>query len=127
MMRHISKSLYNQTNYILRRQFIKEGKLSSYIDLVKLFQMPPDSEDNDNYRKPPAQTARWTVKKVEQAWNSFFRSIREYRKHPERFMGKPEMPGYKHRDGEFMLIFTNQQRHIEDGILNFPKAMNLEV
>jgi len=31
------------------------------------------------------------------------------------------------QDGEFMLIFTNQQRHIEDGILNFPKAMNLEV
>jgi putative transposase len=97
MMRHISKSLYNQTSYILRRQFIKKGKLSSYIDLVKLFQMPSDSEDNDNYRKLPAQTARWTVKKVEQACNSFFKALKTWRKHPERFMGKPGMPGYKNR------------------------------
>jgi len=88
MMRHISKNLYNQTNYILRRQFIKKGKLSSYIDLVKLFQMPSDSEDNNNYRKLPAQTARWTAKKVKQAWNLFFRSIGEYRKHPEKISSR---------------------------------------
>ena len=34
---------------------------------------------------------------------------------------------YKEKNGEFMLIFTNQQCSIENGILKFPKIMELEV
>ncbi|MVT13513.1 MAG: IS200/IS605 family element transposase accessory protein TnpB, partial [Euryarchaeota archaeon] len=36
-------------------------------------------------------------------------------------------PKYKNKNGEFFLVFTNQQCKIEDGILKFPKIMNLEV
>ncbi|MGC8558901.1 MAG: hypothetical protein ACP5NC_07950 [Nitrososphaeria archaeon] len=120
---HISKNLYNQTNYILRQQFFNHEKMSNYYSLVKQFQ----SDDQDNYHKLPAQTAQWTIKKVIQAWTSYFKAIREYRKDPKKFTGMPKPPRYKEKDGEFMLIFTNQQCRIENGILKFPKIMNLEV
>jgi len=39
----------------------------------------------------------------------------------------PGIPKYKEKDGEYSLIFTNQQCYIENGILKFPKIINLEV
>ena len=124
---HISKNLYNQTNYILRHQFLKKEKLSSYVGLVKLFQTPSENNEENNYQKLPAQTAQWTIKKVKQAWNSFFKALRAWKKHPESFMGKPEIPKYKAKNGEYMLIFTNQQCKIDNKVLKFPRIMNLEV
>nr|MDA8143095.1 transposase [Thermoplasmatales archaeon] len=127
MMCHLSKNLFNQANYVLRQQFIKKEKMTGYTDLVKSFQAPSEEDEHNNYQKLPAQTAQWTIRKVKQAWNSFFGSIREYRKHPEKFSGRPKPPGYKEKNGEFLLIFTNQQCSMENGILKFPKIMELDV
>ena len=54
---HISKNLFNQTNYILRQQFIKKEAMTGYNDLVKLFQVPSNDDERNNYQKLPAQTA----------------------------------------------------------------------
>ena len=126
-MCHISKNLFNQTNYILRNQFFNHNRMSSYKALAKQFAEPSALEENNNFQKLPAQTAQWTIKKVKESWTSFFGALRAYKKNPELFNGVPKPPKYKHRDGEFMLIFTNQQCYIENGILKFPKIMNLEV
>jgi putative transposase len=120
-MCHISKNLFNQTNYILRNQFFNKEKMSSYKTLAKEFAEPSDIEENNNFQKLPAQTAQWTIKKVKQSWASFSGSLRAYKKNPELFNGVPKPPKYKHRNGEFILIFTNQQCPIGDGILKFPK------
>jgi len=127
MMCHRSKNLYNQKNYILRQEFMKKETLTGYSDLVKLFQRPFNNKENNNYQKLQTQTAQWTVKKVKQAWNSFFKAFREYRKHKDNFTGKPEIPKYKVKNGEFMLIFTNWQCRIDNEVLNFPKIMKLDV
>ena len=126
-MCHISKNLFNQANYILRNQFFRKEKMAGYKELAKKFAEPSDIEENNNFQKLPAQTAQWTIKKVKQSWTSFFGSLRSYKKNPELFNGVPKPPKYKHRNGEFMLVFTNQQCSIADGILKFPKIMNLEV
>ncbi|MHB8371179.1 MAG: RNA-guided endonuclease InsQ/TnpB family protein [Thermoplasmataceae archaeon] len=124
---HLSKNLFNQTNYILRQQFIKKEAMTGYNDLVKLFQVPSSNDERNNYQKLPAQTAQWTIRKVKHAWDSFFKSIKDFKKHPEKYRGKPKMPGYKNKDGEFILIFTNQQCTMENGMLKFPKSINMEV
>ncbi|MGC9193383.1 MAG: hypothetical protein ACP5FQ_05705 [Thermoplasmata archaeon] len=64
---------------------------------------------------------------MKHSWNSFFKAMKAWEKHPEEFMRMPKPPKYKNKDGEFILIFSNQQCHIENGILRFPKIMNLEV
>ena len=127
MMCHYSKNLYNQTNYILRNQFINHEKMTGYNNLAKQFSIPSDIEKYNNYQKLPAQTAQWTIKKMKQAWSSFFEAMKSWKKQPERFLGMPKPPKYKEKNGEFMLIFTNQQCHMENGILKFPKIMELEV
>ena len=126
-MCHLSKNLYNQVNYILRNQFLNHEKLSGYNELAKQFSIPSDMEEHNNYQKLPAQTAQWTIRKVVQSWNSFFKALKTWKKHPDIFMGKPKPPGYRKRDGEFMLIFTNQQCRIHEGILKFPEIMETEV
>jgi putative transposase len=126
-MCHLSKNLYNQVNYILRNQFRKHEKMTGYNDLAKQFSIPSDMKEHNNYQKLPAQTAQWTIRKAVQSWNSFFRALKTWKKHPDIFKGKPKPPGYKNRDGEFMLIFTNQQCRIHEGILKFPEIMEMEV
>ena len=63
-MCHISKNLFNQTNYILRNQFFNKEKISSYKELAKEFAEPSALEENNNFQKLPAQTAQWTIKNV---------------------------------------------------------------
>ena len=126
-MCHLSKNLYNQANYALRNQFLNHEKLSGYNVLAKQFSTPSGMEEHDNYQKLPAQTAQWTIRKVSMAWITFFKSLKAWKKHPEKFLGTPKPPKYRNKDGEFMLIFTNQQCRLDDGILKFPKIMDMEV
>ena len=126
-MCHLSKNLYNQVNYILRNQFLNHEKLSGYNELAKQFSIPSDMKEHNNYQKLPAQTAQWTIRKVVQSWNSFFKALKTWKKHPDIFKGEPKPPGYRKRDGEYILIFTNQQCRIHDGILKFPEIMETEV
>jgi len=126
-MCHISKNLFNQTNYIIRQQFFNKERQTGYKNLVKLFQKPSEEDENNNYQKLPSQTAQWTIKMAKQAWSSYYKAMKEWRKHPEEFSGMPGIPKYKNKDGEYILIFTNQACRIENGILKFPKIMNLEV
>jgi len=97
------------------------------VELVKKFQVPDENDENNNYQKLPAQTAQWTIRKVKQSWNSFFKAIKAWKKETEKFIEMPKPPKYKNKNGEFILIFTNQQCSIHDGILKFPKIMGLEV
>ncbi|MGC8565918.1 MAG: RNA-guided endonuclease InsQ/TnpB family protein, partial [Thermoplasmata archaeon] len=92
-----------------------------------MFSAHSDADENNNYQKLPAQTAQWTIKKVKQSWNSFFKAIKAWKKHPEGFIEMPKPPKYKNKDGEFLLVFTNQQCRIENGLLKFPKMVGLEV
>jgi len=124
---HISKNLYNQTNYVLKQQFLKKEKLSSYNDLVKLLQKPSENDEENNYQKLPAKTAQWTIRKVREAWSSFFKAMKAWKKHPEEFKEMPKPPKYKNKNGAFILVFTNQQCKIENGLLKFPKMVGLEV
>ena len=112
---HLSKNLYNEAMYIIRQEFFKTGKWIRYNDLA--FQL----KSSENYKKLPSQTAQQILKVVDRNWNGFFRAIKTWKKHPEKFHEMPRIPHYKKKDGEFMLIFTNQQARIKDGMLILPK------
>jgi len=114
---HISKSLYNEANYIVRQEFFKSGRWVRYNELAFIL------KSSENYRELPAQTAQQILKILGSNWKAFFRSMKEWKKHPEKFKERPKMPRYKRKDGEFMLIFTNQQAKIKDGFLILPKKV----
>jgi putative transposase len=113
---HYSKNLWNEANYQVRQEFIFGHKWTRYNTLAGTFKI------SDNFTNLNAQTAQQILKILDRSWKSFFKAIKEYAKHPEKFLGRPKLPGYKKKDGEFMLVFTNQQVRIDNGYLLFPKG-----
>jgi len=118
---HIAKNLYNEAIYIIRQEFIKTGKWITYSQLYYLL------KNSENFKQLPAATAQQILILVEKNWKAFFKAMKEYKKHPEKFKNKPALPGYKPKDGEFMLLFTNQQIKIKSNKVEFPKKIVLEV
>ena len=56
---------------------------------------------------------------------SYFRALKEYKRKSKKFKKRPRIPGYKKKNGESIVIFTNQQCRIKDGYLYFPKRVDL--
>jgi len=84
-------------------------------------------KDSENYKALPAQTAQQTLRVLDRSWKSFFRAMKDWKRHPENYFTRPKIPGYKEKNGEFLLVFTNQQCRIIDGEIRFPKRMSLRV
>jgi len=74
-------------------------------------------------QKLPSQTAQQILSLVDKNWKSFFNSIKKWRLQPRKYLGRPRPPKYKKKNGEFVLIFTNQQCRIKEGYLYFPERV----
>jgi len=117
-MCHIAKNLYNEATYLIRQELFNTGRRIRYNELAKVL------KDSENYKILPAKTGQQILKYVDWNWKSFFNAMKQYKKIPSAFFGRPGIPKYKHKDGVFMLIFTNQQVSIKNNVLIFPKKMD---
>ncbi|MHC1567124.1 MAG: RNA-guided endonuclease InsQ/TnpB family protein [Candidatus Syntropharchaeia archaeon] len=117
---HLAKNLYNEANYIVRQEFINNGKWIRYNDLYHML------KNSENFRGLPAHTAQHVLQQVDKNWKAFFKSIKEWKKNPEKFSGRPKLPKYLPKNGEFQIRFDYQQCKIRDGKLRFPKKTKLK-
>jgi putative transposase len=121
-----SKNLYNATLYIVRQVFILEGEYLNYNTMDKLMQK------HEAYRGLPTKVAQEVVKQVHEAWISFFEACKEYREHPEKFFGRPRLPGYKEKASGRNLLTYNMQavsrgkKTLERGIVK-PSQLGITV
>ncbi|MEE9379128.1 MAG: transposase [Candidatus Lokiarchaeia archaeon] len=116
---HLSKNLYNLANYYVRQEYFYLGNWLRYYDLWYML------KEKELYKKLPSQTAQQTLKLVDKNWKSFFQSLKTFKKYPKNYLGPPKPPHYKKKDGECIIIFTNQQCRIKGGFLSFPKKTQL--
>lgn len=65
------------------------------------------TENPDFFIGLPMQTAQAMVKQAVTDFKNWLASLREYKKHPEKFLGRPKMPHYKKQDLATVII-TNQ-------------------
>lgn len=78
------------------------------------------------YRALPAQANQQVLKRIIRDYKSFFESMKVYRDHPDRFTGRPKLPGYKKKGTAVTAVFTNQICKIRDGRhICFPKTKGL--
>jgi putative transposase len=113
-----SKNLYNYANYIVRQNFINNKTWIRYNELDKLAK-------GDDYSNLPAKSSQQILKVLDRNWKSFFKTIKDWSKHKEKYYGKPKLPKYLNKaQGRFELILTNQQCKIKDGYIKFPKIFN---
>ena len=121
-----AKNLYNKANYIVRQTFIqtykevKEGKRKHTIYL-NYYDVCKEAKNWEEYKNLPAQSSQQILKLLDQNWRIFFKSMKEWKKNPSKFKGKPKLPKYKKHDRRFPVIFTNQQIRLKGNYICFPK------
>jgi IS605 OrfB family transposase len=106
---HISKNLFNEANYLIKRELTINGKWLRYGQLDKLLKI-----SSLNYKLLKAQTSQQIIMLVDKSWKSFFRAIKDWKIHPKKYTEKPNPPYFKRKNGNFILIFTNQNCKIEN-------------
>ena len=79
-------------------------RVISYTHLEKMMRV---TENPDFFSGLPRQTAQQMVKQSVTDFKNWLASLREYKKHPEKYLGKPKMPRYKKSDLTTVII-TNQ-------------------
>lgn len=114
-----SKNLYNYANYIIRQEFINNGKWVRYNELDKL--LKTKEHDFDYRNMPISSSAQQCLKLLDRNWKAFFVSIKDYNKNPSKYLGRPKLPKYKPKNGRNILILTNQNCKIKNGYIKFPK------
>ena len=126
-MAYRCKNLYNSTLYAIRQHFFATGKYLKYADLQKQFQ-----ETNQyDYRQLPTKVAQWTMKLADQNFRSFFKSLKDYKVHPEKYTGRPCIPHYLDKvEGRSVITFTSQaisKRLLEtEGVVK-PSGLELRI
>ncbi len=117
----LSKNLYNYVNYLVRQNFIKTREMLSEYGITTQL----TKENQVDYRALPAQTSQQTIKLLFRNWDSFFRSIKNYKENPGKYRGRPKLPKYKKKKGHNIVVFTNQQAKLKDGFIHFPEKAGL--
>ena len=108
-----SKDLYNYANYIIRQNFIIGNK---YIPYRK---MNFDLKTHELYRLCMSQPANCLLRRLDKAWQSYFKSIKDWSKNPLKYFGKPKIPKYLKKDGRYCWEIPNNTCFIKDGYIVF--------
>lgn len=117
-----AKNLYNHANYIVRQDFCSSNKWVRYSDLDSMLKKDKDYPDYANM--PTAQSAQQILRLLDKNWTSFFKSIKDWSNHKDKYLGRPKLPKYKSKNGKEILILTNQNVRLKNNILHFPKVFN---
>src|SRR5947208_14591849 len=84
-----SKNLYNAALYEIRQSFIHQGKYLYYNQMDKIMQK------QESYRGLPCKVSQHVLKQLAHDWESFFKARDAYNENPSKFLGRPNLPGYK--------------------------------
>ena len=114
---HMSRkanNLYNQCVYLAKHS---ENLSEDIKNLDKEMKSFPD--EHDNYRSLGyAQCAQQILRLFHQNLRSYFASIKDYKKHPEKYTGQPRFPRFRKSGERFQVIFTNQAMKSDGQTIN---------
>ena len=111
-----SKNVYNYANYILRQEFITTNKNTGKGNWIRHYDLDKMLQSEDCYKELGSQAAQNILKVLDQNWKSFFVSIKDWKKTPNKYLGRPKLPNYKPKDGRQVFILKNVQCAIADGM-----------
>ena len=98
-----SKNLYNSANYLIRQNFIYGHGYLTYNQMASLM------KETEQYKALPAKVSQQVLRGLERNWKSFFEASSEFKNNPDKFLGRPKIPGYKEpKKGRNLLVYTIQ-------------------
>ena len=112
-----ANNLYNATMYCVRQEFFA-GTILTYEAVNKKF----IQEKQADYYSLPTKISQQIQRIVSSARKGYFRAIKDYRKNPSKYLGKPRIPGYREKGGFYIVPFTRQSiafktRNVPNGFL----------
>jgi putative transposase len=121
-----SKNLYNAALYEMRQAFFTDGIYFNYHEIQRRMQ------SHEAYKALPAKVSQQVLMQLHHDWESFFKARDAYALDPSKFLGRPKLPGYKHKTkGRNMLVYTIQaisrgKKGLQRGMIK-PSMLAIEV
>ena len=101
----LSKNLYNSAIFAIRQHYFTTKTYLNYYELEKQFK----NSNQPDYIALPRKISQKVLMQVDEIFKSYFKALKSYKIHPEKFLGKPKLPKYKNKiSGRNILIFTYQ-------------------
>lgn len=108
-----ANNLYNQCIYFAKHS---ENLSEALKDLDKEMKSFPD--ELDNYRSfGYAQCAQQILKLFHQTLRGYFASVKDHKKHPDKYTGQPRFPKFRKSGERFQVIFTNQAAKLTGNVV----------
>lgn len=123
----ISNNLYNQALYIFRETLSNEDKWLSYFELDTIMKNTKNLDGNINYKLLKAQCSQQVLRILDKNIKGYNKSVQDYKKHPNKYKGKPGLPSYRKRGSEFNMYYTNQNCKIKDGKIVLSKELSIDI
>ena len=120
-----SKNMYNYGNYIIRQEFIetskeKEQGLRDEAHWIRYNQLFHIIKESEPYKDLGNNVGQATLRKLDNVWKSYFEGLKEYKKNPDKFLGRPKMPGYLPKEnGRYECDLDNNKFKVIDGYVYF--------
>ena len=119
-----SKNLYNTRLYIERQAFLEKDQRLKGIKFIPEFTLINYLKESESFKALPCSISQQILKKVTQNFQSFFKAIKDYNKHPEKYLGRPKLPKYKDsKSGRFPLILNYNAFRFNKEYITFHKEL----
>lgn len=117
----VANNLYNQTLYYWQQRRDNDNEYLKYYALRDEMRNVPNLEGTKNYYLMNAHVSEFVIKLVYDAIDSFYKQIKDWKQHPEKYRAKPEFPHY-HKSGGFTEVqFDAHEFKIKDGLIIYNK------
>ena len=109
-----SNNLYNQCVYFAKNSENLVEDLKNLDKIMKSF-----TDEHDNYRSfGYVACAQQNIRLFHQNLRSYFASVKDYKKNPAKYTGKPRFPKFRKSGERFQVIFTNQAAKLDGQTIN---------
>lgn len=123
----VSNNLWNQALYVFRQRLDNDGIWLWYNDMDKIMKQTLNLNGECNYRLLKAQCSQQILRVLDKNIKAYCKSIKDWKKHQEKYKGMPRMPQYRKRGGMFNLFYTKQSATIKDGQMRLAKDLLITI
>ncbi|MHA1186851.1 MAG: RNA-guided endonuclease InsQ/TnpB family protein [Candidatus Heimdallarchaeota archaeon] len=109
----LAKNLYNSATYLVRQTFFETGIIIRYYSIWNKMR------ESDEYRKlaerAGSHSPQQLLRMVAANWTGYKAAKKDWRVNPQKYLGKPKIPGYLPKNGRYVVVWSSQQVRIKDG------------
>ena len=123
-MSFFSKNLFNCAVYLCRQAFFSGQPIPTFNQIYHSL------KNTDDYQALPSKVAQLVFKQVDKCFKSYQEAKKEYQLNPDKFLGEPKLPKYKHKlRGRNVLTFNNQavsKKALKQGLIS-PSGLPISI